>query len=94
MTKQKNVPEHMTKPFDEARMDKWRKGINEHRGGDASAPFKGNRLEELAEEMYDATNYMEDDARESGDTNWSIEISFLRQTAAKIRAVYFRRLGL
>ena len=93
MNQIKSEPDYLRMDFDEARRLKWQRGIAEHRKGDESAPFQGDRLKELAQELYDAVNYMEDDAREVGDANWSIEISFFRQTAAKVRAIYFRRMN-
>lgn len=85
--------EYMARPIDETRIEKYERGIREHRGGDATAPFKGNILFEASEECRDLINLLIEDGQTTGDTNWTPDISYVRQIATKLRAVYFRRLG-
>lgn len=83
----------MTRDFEDLCREKYDRGIKEHRNGDATAPFKGEILKEVCEELADIPNYLREDMATVGDEDWSAEIAFCRQFAEKVRAVYFRRLG-
>ncbi len=45
--------------FNEARILKWKDGVDEHRGGDPSLPFAGEPCEEAYQESLDQVNIME-----------------------------------
>jgi hypothetical protein len=45
--------------LEDARRIKWNWGVQEHRGGDASKPFRGNMVVELHSEALDSMSYEE-----------------------------------
>ena len=45
-------------PIEDACRIKWGWGVEEHRGGDASKPFAGDRLTEIHSEGLDSLNYL------------------------------------
>ena len=42
------------------RIEKYRRGIDEHRGGDVTQPFAGDLFEEYAQEQLDSANYVDE----------------------------------
>lgn len=76
----------MSQSFHEARVVRWLKGIRKHRNGDASAPFKGEPIEELTRKMLDAYNDLEEIERTTG-ANLSIAKGMCRFIARSIQTI-------
>lgn len=47
--------------FHHDRRKKFIHGVNEHRGGNINAPFRGDRRQEYLEEQLDSVNFLEED---------------------------------
>lgn len=52
--------------FDEMCRQRHDAGVRERRGGDPNAPFAGDPLHEMLQELADAENYLREEARRNG----------------------------
>ena len=79
-------------PIEQALEDEWDKGIAEQRAGDTSAPFVGDALVHLHDQLLGAINYTRQIGRDDETTsrmldNQGIEVE-LRRIVRVIRALY------